>query len=229
MKTFKIAIDGPGGAGKSTVAKALAERLGFVYLDTGAIYRTVACYTAMMGVPAEDGEGVARLMKDVNVGITFPEDGRQHMLLNGIDVTDRLRTPEMSMRASTVSAYPIVRDTLLDLQRNVAKEHDVIMDGRDIGTVVLPDADLKLFLTASPETRAKRRYDELKGKGKEIAYNTVLQELIQRDAQDTNRAFRPLRCAEDAVTVDSSLLTQQETIETILELVRKVREKQECI
>lgn len=225
METFKIAIDGPGGAGKSTVAKALASCLGYVYLDTGAIYRTVACYTTMMNVAAEDANGVAKLMDSVEIRISFPEDGRQHMLLNGEDVTDKLRTPEMSMRASTVSAYPVVRDTLLDLQRNVAKEHNVIMDGRDIGTVVLPDADLKLFLTASPEVRASRRYEELKGKGKDISYQSVLEELIQRDAQDMNRAFRPLRCAEDAVTVDSSAMSQDETVNTILAIVRDVWEK----
>ena len=218
---FSVAIDGPAGAGKSTMAKALAAQLGCVYLDTGAIYRTVAYHMALMGISPKDRDGVARMIDDVNIRIEFPEDGRQHMILNGCDVTDELRTPEMSRGASLVSAHAVVRDVLLDLQRDMAKTHNVVMDGRDIGTVVLPDADVKIFLTASAEVRAKRRLEELRRKGEQADFKTVLADIERRDEQDSTRAIAPLRCAPDAVRVDTSDHDIDACVAMLLQIVRE--------
>ncbi|MEA4966282.1 MAG: (d)CMP kinase [Oscillospiraceae bacterium] len=219
---YSIAIDGPSGAGKSTMAQAVAAALGCVYLDTGAIYRTVACHMALMGISPRDGDGVRRLLDDVNIEIRFPGDGVQHMILNGRDMTGELRTPEISRKASLVSAQPTVRAYLLEVQRDIAKQHSVIMDGRDIGTVVLPDADVKIFLTASPEIRARRRFLELREKGhKKETYDHVLEEMKQRDLQDSTREIAPLRPADDAVIIDTSDCGVEESIRRILAVIRE--------
>ena len=205
-KTYAIAIDGPAGAGKSTIAKRLAKELGYHYVDTGAIYRTVAYFMDLLGVSPKDTDGVERYIDELTIEIQYDEEGKQHMLMNGMDVTDEIRTQDISQKASLVSAQPVVREVLLDMQRDVAKAHNVIMDGRDIGTVVLPKADVKIFLTATPEVRAKRRCDELIAKGQKASYEQVLKEIIQRDYQDTHREIAPLKLARDSVKVDSSEL-----------------------
>ncbi len=213
MSTYHaIALDGPAGAGKSTIARRLAAELDYVYVDTGAIYRTVGYYIWICGIGGRDGDGVRRLLDDVNVRIEYPGDGLQHMFLNGKDITSDIRTPEISTYASQVSAHKCVRDFLLDTQRDLAKTHNVVMDGRDIGTVVLPDADVKIFLTASPEVRAKRRWKELQEKGCKDSYEKVLADMKQRDLQDSTRAIAPLRQAEDAVLLDTSEMTLEEAI-----------------
>ena len=203
-KTYSIAIDGPAGAGKSTIAKALAKELGYHYVDTGAIYRTVAYFLDLWGVSPKDVDGVERYIDELTVQIEYDETGKQHMIMNGMDVSDEIRTPEISQKASLVSAHKVVRDMLLDMQRDVAKKHNVIMDGRDIGTVVLPDATVKIFLTASAEVRAKRRTDELLAKGQMVDFEKTLKEIQQRDYQDSHRAIAPLKQAEDAVLLDTS-------------------------
>lgn len=220
-KYFSIAIDGPAGAGKSTLARRAAERLGFRYVDTGAIYRTVGCHMALMGIGPRDADGIRRLIGDVNIKLVWPEDGRQHMILNGFDVTDEIRTPEMSNYASCVSALPTVRQELLEMQRSIARENNVIMDGRDIGTVVLPHADVKIFLTASDTVRAKRRFDELAAKGERVSLEKVLSDMRQRDRQDSERAAAPLRCAEDAVRLDTSEMGLDEAEQAIIDIVRR--------
>ena len=207
-----VAIDGPSGAGKSTIAKRLAKELGYVYVDTGAIYRTVGYYIWICGIGGRDVDGVTRLLDDVNVRIEYPGDGLQHMFLNGKDITGEIRTPEISSYASQVSAHKCVRDFLMDTQRDLAKTHDVIMDGRDIGTVVLPDAEVKIFLTASPEVRAKRRFKELQEKGCKDSFEKVLADMKQRDLQDSTRAIAPLRQAEDAVLLDTSDMDLEQAI-----------------
>jgi len=214
-----IAIDGPAGAGKSTLAKRLAKELGYVYVDTGAIYRTVGYYIWLCGIGGRDADGVARLIDEVNVKIEYPGDGVQHMILNGKDITDDIRTPEISSYASQVSAHKCVRDYLLETQRELARTHNVVMDGRDIGTVVLPDAQVKIFLTASPEVRAKRRHLELTEKGIKDTYEKVLADMKQRDLQDSTRPIAPLKQAEDAVLLDSSLLTLEETLAAMKAIV----------
>ena len=206
MKFFSIAIDGPAGAGKSTIAKRLAKELGYCYVDTGAIYRTVAYFLDLLGVSPKDVDGVERYIDELTIGIEYDEEGKQHMLMNGMDVTDDIRTQDISQKASLVSAHKVVRDVLLDMQRQVAREHNVIMDGRDIGTVVLPNADVKIFLSASAEIRAKRRFDELMAKGQTTTFEQVLKDVKQRDYQDTHREIAPLKQAHDAVLVDSSNL-----------------------
>ena len=222
MKDFySIAIDGPSGAGKSTMARKLAADFGFIYVDTGAIYRTVGYHMWLYGIGPKDVDGVTRLLDDVNIQIEHQPDGVQHMILNGEDVTSELRTPEMSMYASGVSAQPCVRAFLLDMQRQLARTHNVIMDGRDIGTVVLPHADVKIFLTADAEVRAKRRYDELQQKGDKTPYAQILAETKQRDKQDSERAAAPLRQAADAVVLDTSGYTLEQSVEAILSLVRR--------
>ena len=218
-KYHSIAIDGPAGAGKSTMAKACAKELGYLYVDTGAIYRTVGYYMCLMGIGPKDKDGIARLIDEVNIEIRY-EDGVQHMILNGEDVTGEIRTPEMSRYASGVSAQPCVRAFLLDMQRQLARMHDVIMDGRDIGTVVLPDADVKIFLTADVAVRARRRFEELQEKGEKTTYDQVLREMQARDKQDSERAAAPLRQAEDAVLLDTSDCTLQQSVEKILAIVR---------
>ena len=205
-KHYSIAIDGPSGAGKSTLAQAVARELGLVYVDTGAIYRSVGYYAYQKGVDPRDQQAVAALLPEIHIEITYGEDGLQHMLLNGTDVTREIRLPEISMYASHVSAIPAVRAFLLDMQREMARSHSVIMDGRDIGTVVLPDATVKIFLTASPEARAQRRFAELQAKGEQADFETVLADIRRRDDQDTHRATAPLRRADDAVLVDTSEL-----------------------
>ena len=179
-KTYTIAIDGPAGAGKSTIARALAKELGYYYVDTGAIYRTVAYFLDLLGVSPKDVDGVERYLDELTVEIQYDAEGKQHMIMNGMDVSDEIRTPDISQKASLVSAHAIVRDMLLDMQRDVAKKHNVIMDGRDIGTVVLPRATVKIFLTASPEVRAQRRLDEMLAKGQQGNFQQVLADFKQR-------------------------------------------------
>lgn len=219
-KFYSVAIDGPSGAGKSTLARRVAERLGFRYVDTGAIYRAVGYHMALMGVGPRDKDGIMRFIDDVNIQIVYADDGIQHMILNGHDITDEIRTPEMSAYASGVSALPCVRDYLLDMQRSLARTNNVIMDGRDIGTVVLPQADVKIFLTASAEVRAQRRYAELISKGENVTLDKVLADMRQRDKQDSTRAIAPLRCAEDAVRLDTSEMSLDEAEAAILKIVR---------
>ena len=220
-KTYAIAIDGPAGAGKSTIAKALAKELGFRYVDTGAIYRTVAYFLDLLGVSPKDVDGVERYIDELTVNIEYDETGLQHMIMNGMDVTGDIRSQDISQKASLVSAHAVVREVLLDMQRDVARKNNVIMDGRDIGTVVLPNADVKIFLTASPEVRAKRRTDELTAKGQKAVYETILKEIIQRDYQDSHRLVAPLKQADDAVLVDTSNLNIEEVMETIKGIVRE--------
>ena len=221
-KTYSIAIDGPAGAGKSTMAKALAKELGYYYVDTGAIYRTVAYFMDLLGISPKDVDGVERYIDELTVEIEYDEEGKQHMLMNGMDVTDEIRTQDISQKASLVSAHAVVREVLLDMQRDVARKHNVIMDGRDIGTVVLPKADVKIFLTASPEVRAKRRTEELLAKGQKANYDTVLKEIIQRDYQDTHRPIAPLKMCRDSIKLDTSGMSIEEVI---AEMRRIVKEK----
>ncbi len=218
-KFHAIAIDGPAGAGKSTMAKRIAKELGYVYVDTGAIYRTVGYYVWLCGIGGRDVDGVTRLIDEVNIAIEYPEDGLQHMILNGKDVTGEIRTPEMSSYASQVSAHKCVRDFLLDTQRELARTHNVVMDGRDIGTVVLPDAEVKIFLTASPEVRARRRYIELQEKGVSDSYEKVLADMKQRDLQDSTRPIAPLKQAKDAILLDTSSMTLEEAVAAIKSIV----------
>ncbi len=203
-KTYSIAIDGPAGAGKSTIAKRLAKELGYMYVDTGAIYRTVAYFFDLWGVAPKDIDGITRYIDELTINIEYDEDGAQHMIMNGMDVTKDIRTQDISQKASLVSAHAIVRDAMMDMQRSVAKKYNVIMDGRDIGTVVLPKANVKIFLTASAEVRAKRRTEELIAKGEKADYNTVLKEIRQRDYQDTHREVAPLKMCRDSVKLDTS-------------------------
>ena len=203
-KKYSIAIDGPAGAGKSTIAKAMAKELGYYYVDTGAIYRTVAYFMDLLGIAPKDVDGITRYIDELTIEIEYDEEGKQHMIMNGMDVTGDIRTQDISQKASLVSAHAVVREMLLDMQRDLARKHNVIMDGRDIGTVVLPKATVKIFLTADPEVRAKRRFDELTAKGTETTFEKVLAEVKQRDLQDSTRAIAPLKQAKDAVLVDTS-------------------------
>jgi len=220
-KFVSVAIDGPAGAGKSTMAKRVAKELGFLYVDTGAIYRTVGYHMWLMGIGPKDADGIKRCLDDVNIEIRHEDDGVQHMILNGKDVTGEIRTPEMSKYASGVSAQKCVRDFLLDMQRKFARRHNVVMDGRDIGTVVLPNAQVKIFLTASAEERARRRFAELTEKGEKVSFEKVLQDMIARDKQDTERAIAPLKAAPDAVKLDTSGNTIEQSIDEILAIVRR--------
>ena len=214
-----IAIDGPSGAGKSTQARRLAKEFSFIYVDTGAIYRTLglACHRA--GTDRKDAAAVMELLKTLDIDIRYNPEGEQRMFLNGEDVSGKIRQPEISICASDVSALPEVRAFLLEMQRKFARENNVVMDGRDIGTVVLPDAELKIFLTASPEARAARRLLDLKAKGIEESFDQVLQDINYRDEQDTRRAAAPLKMAEDAVLVDSSDIDFEETFAVLCDLV----------
>ena len=205
-KTYSIAIDGPAGSGKSTMAKRLAAELGYRYVDTGAIYRTVAYFFDLWGVSPKDIDGIRRYIDELNIDIEYDEEGTQHMLMNGIDVTGDIRTQDISQKASLISAHAIVRDMLLDMQRDVAKKYNVIMDGRDIGSVVLPKANVKIFLTASAEVRAQRRTDELIAKGQKANFATILKEIQQRDYQDTHREVAPLKMCRDSIKLDTSNL-----------------------
>ena len=223
-KFFSIAIDGPAGAGKSTMAKRIAKDLDFVYVDTGAIYRTVGYYIWLCGIGGRDADGVARLIDEVTVKIEYPGDGLQHMILNGKDITEDIRTPEISSYASQVSAHKCVRDYLLETQRELARTHNVVMDGRDIGTVVLPNADVKIFLTATPEVRARRRHLELQEKGIKDSYEKVLADMKQRDLQDSTRPIAPLKQAKDAELLDTSDLTLEESVAAMKAIIgRKLK------
>ena len=217
---FKIAIDGPGGAGKSTVAKAVAKQLGIVYVDTGALYRTVGYYVRGKDVSPKDAEGVTALLPEISIEVKYV-DGSQRVYLNGEDLGDRIRTPEMSMYASAVSAIPTVRSFLLDTQRDIARKNSVIMDGRDIGTVILPDAEVKIFMTASAECRAKRRYDELIAKGADVKYEDVLAEMNERDHNDSTRDIAPTAAADDAVLLDTSDMSFDEVVAAVIKMTNE--------
>ena len=220
-KTYSIAIDGPAGAGKSTIAKRLAKELGYQYVDTGAIYRTVAYFLDLWGISPKDIDGITRYIDELTINIEYDEDGLQHMIMNGMDVTADIRTQDVSQKASLVSAHAIVRDMLLDMQRDVAKQYNVIMDGRDIGTVVLPKANVKIFLTASAEVRARRRTDELIAKGQKANFEQILKEIQQRDYQDTHREVAPLKLARDSVKVDTSEMDIDQVVAEIKSIVGK--------
>ncbi len=217
---FAIAIDGPAGAGKSSIAKAMAKKLNFIYVDTGALYRTVAIHLLDNNVDPGNTEAVEGALADIVVTMEHKEDG-QHVFLNGKDVTQRIRTPEVSMAASTSSAIPAVRNFLFSLQKGMAERYNVIMDGRDIGTVVLPNAQVKIFLTASPEERAKRRTLEFEAKGEKADYQEILEDVKKRDYQDSNREIAPLKPAEDGIIVDSSNLSFGEVVETLIDIVKE--------
>lgn len=215
---FSIAIDGPAGAGKSTIAKALAERLGAIYLDTGAMYRTVALY--MHDADINGAESIARAVNDPKIEVQFV-NGKQHMLLNGVDVNNRLRTPEASMMASRVSAVPAVRERLVALQREIAAGHAVVMDGRDIGTKVLPNATLKVYLTASCEVRAERRFAELKESNPNLTLEQVLADIVERDYNDAHREASPMYQASDAIRIDTSNMNRDQVVAAIIDLLLK--------
>lgn len=217
---INIAIDGPAGAGKSTIARKAASELGFIYIDTGALYRTVGVAAMRENKLGSDSEIESVLTDELSVELRF-SDGIQKMYLNGEDVSEAIRTPEASMAASKVSAVPAVRAYLFDLQKRIAKENNCLMDGRDIGTVVLPDADVKIFLTASPEARAKRRYKELVEKGSDVKYEDVLSDMVKRDYDDSHRAIAPLKQAEDAILVDTSDIGLEESIALIIRTIKE--------
>lgn len=220
-----IAIDGPAGAGKSTIARALAKRLGYIYVDTGALYRAVAYSAVCYGMPPTDEAAVAVLLPAMNVRLGYVE-GEQRVFVNNTDVTDHIRTPEMSRAASDVSAFPSVRAFLLELQRKIAAENNVVMDGRDIGTVVLPNAQIKIFLTASPEDRARRRTLELEQRGTPQPYEDVLKDVTQRDYNDSHRAAAPLCKAEDAILVDTTGNTLEQSMERLTSVVEQALAQQ---
>lgn len=219
-QTIQIAIDGPSGAGKSTMAKLLAGQLGFVYVDTGAMYRAVGLYAQRAGIPAEQIEALLPQLGQVHVELRYVE-GSQRVLLNGEDVSEPIRTEESSRYASAVSALPEVRRFLLDLQRQLAERSNVIMDGRDIGTVILPQAQVKIFLTASPEERARRRFLEQQQKGEPVTYEQVYRQQLERDRRDSQRAVAPLRPAEDAVILDATAYSLEQTLERMKEIIRE--------
>ena len=221
MNYISIAIDGPAGAGKSTLARQLAGELGYLYVDTGAIYRTVAVKACRAGVDAADAEKVIPLLSDMDIRMEYDAQGVQRMYLDGEDVSEAIREHHVSALASKVSAIPAVRAFLLDFQRKQAREHNVIMDGRDIGTVVLPDADVKIFLTASPEARARRRTLELQQKGQQADFEGILRDIMARDEQDRNRPIAPLKQADDAVLVDTTRLDLQGSLEALKTAVKE--------
>ena len=219
MNKFSVAIDGPAGAGKSTIAKAAAQKLCFVYVDTGAIYRTVGLAAKRHGYAADDHENVVAMLPSLVIDMRYV-DGVQKMFLNDEDVSEAIRTPEASHYASNVAAMPEVRTYLMDMQRDMAKRYDVLMDGRDIGTVVLPNANLKIFLTASAEERARRRFAQLQEKGTIQPYEEVLAEIIERDKRDSERETAPLKQADDAILLDTSDLTQEQSIQAVIDLIQ---------
>lgn len=221
MSIYSVAVDGPSGAGKSTLSKALARELGIVYVDTGAIYRTIGYYIFREGIDPKDAGAVVAALPLIHVDMCYSEDGLQHMLLNGEDVTEQIRLPEISMYASAVSAIPPVRDYLLEMQRDMARRSSVIMDGRDIGTVVLPDAQVKIFLTADVEVRARRRTAELELRGTPKPFEQVLEEMKQRDWADSHRDAAPLQEAEDAIRVDTTDMDFQQSKEAIMQVIRR--------
>ena len=220
MRFMNVAIDGPAGAGKSTIAKACAKELGYIYVDTGAMYRGIALYMVDHKIRPTDIEAVKQALLDVNVTLRY-EDGKQLLIVNGQDVFDRIRTPEVSAAASLFSAIPEVRKALLDLQHDIAEKNNVLMDGRDIGTVILPQAQVKIYLDASPEIRGKRRYDELVLKGESVVLEDIIEDVKQRDYQDMHRETSPLKKADDAIVVDSSYMTIEEVQNKIVSLVRE--------
>ena len=215
----KIAIDGPAGAGKSSISKKVAKALGYIYIDTGAMYRTVGLKAVRCGIDTKDSEGVASILPALDIDIRH-EGVEQHIFLDGENVSDQIRTPEISMAASNVSAIPAVRVALVDLQRKLAENHDVVMDGRDIGSFVLPDAEVKIFLTASVDARAQRRYKELLEKGETVDFEAVREDMIIRDKQDSTRAVSPLVVAEGATVIDTSKLTFEESVNAVIEHIR---------
>lgn len=217
---INVAIDGPAGAGKSTIARRVAARLGYIYVDTGALYRSVAWYVLSKGEKTDDKEVVPALLPEIDLTMDFI-DGEQHVFVNGEDVSEAIRTPEVSMGASNVSALPPVRDFLFSLQKDLAEKHNVLMDGRDIGTVVLPDADVKIFLTASPEERAERRVRQLEEKGIHADYDSILKEIIQRDYNDSHREAAPLKQADDAVLADTTKLNLEESVALIEKIIQE--------
>lgn len=217
---IQIAIDGPGGAGKSTISKGVAAKLGIVYVDTGALYRTVGYYVRKKELDPHDRDAVGAILPEISIEVAYV-DGAQHVFLNGEDLGDKIRTPEMSMYASAVSAIPSVRAFLLETQKEIARKNSVIMDGRDIGTVILPNADVKIYLTASAECRAKRRYDELVAKGQNVRFEDVLREMNERDTQDSTREIAPAQAAEDAILLDNTGMNLEESIEAVISLVRE--------
>ena len=221
MRKIRIAIDGPSGAGKSTLARSAAEKLGFLYVDTGAIYRTIGYHIYLQRIDPADEAAVTAQLPQLRVEIKHGGDGLQHMLLNGRDVTAEIRLPEISRYASAVAAYPAVRAYLLEIQRQLAREHSVLMDGRDIGTVVLPEAEVKIFLTAAPEARAQRRCLELEQRGTPEPYEKVLEDIRRRDWDDSHRAIAPLRQAEDAAVLDTTELTFAQSEEALVALIRE--------
>ena len=216
---YRIALDGPSGAGKSTIAKRLSAELGFVYVDTGAMYRSIGLYCLQNGIDTADEAAVTAALPQIDIALKYV-DGEQCVILGGTDVSKEIRINEVSMAASKVSAYKAVRAFLLDTQRNMAKTQSVIMDGRDIGTVVLPDAEIKIFIVADPEERAKRRYKELIERGQNVPFEEVLKDIIQRDYNDENRAEAPLRQAEDAIRLDTSLLDFEQSYNAVLEIAK---------
>ncbi len=221
MKYVSVAIDGPSGAGKSTLARKAAAILGYLYVDTGAIYRTVALSAVRGGIDPADAQALVPTLEQLDIRLEYGEDGLQHMYLNGEDVSQAIRVHEISQHASTVSAIPAVRAFLLELQRDLARKNNVIMDGRDIGTVVLPQAQVKIYLTASPESRAHRRYLELQQRGQDTELDTVLRDIIKRDEQDSNRPIAPLRQAEDAVLLDTTQLNLEQSLQAILDIIKE--------
>lgn len=225
MGYISVAIDGPSGAGKSTVARAAAARLGYVYVDIGAMYRAIGLAVCRRGISGEDAAGIAAALPEIEIRLAY-QDGAQRVMLNDEDVSDAIRTPEIAHYASKVSAVPEVRQFLLDVQRDMAKKGNILMDGRDIGTVILPHAPVKIFLTASAETRAERRYLELAEKGQQVTRESVLHDIVERDRQDMTRAVAPLRQAEDAVLLDTSEMTLEESIDAVLQIIRKKTEDQ---
>lgn len=216
---INVAIDGPAGAGKSSVAKIVSKKLGYIYVDTGALYRTVGLYSIRSGVDTKNPQAVEATLPNIKVELKFVDD-TQHVFLNGEDVSEAIRTPEASMGASNVSSIPAVRAFLFDLQRDIAKNNNCIMDGRDIGTVVLPNAQVKIFLTTSPESRAQRRYKELIEKGEKVDFQDVLDDINKRDYQDTHREIAPLKQAEDAIFFDNGEYNLEEGAEKIIEIIR---------
>lgn len=218
-KKISIAIDGPAGAGKSTIARRLAQEMGYRYVDTGAIYRTVAYFMDLWGVSPKDTDGVNRYIDELTVNIEYDDEGIQHMIMNGMDVTADIRTPEISQKASLIAAQPVVREALLDMQREAARQYDVVMDGRDIGSVVLPKATVKIFLTASAEVRAHRRCKELQEKGQKVDYDQILKDIRQRDYQDTHRDIAPLKMTRDSVKLDTSDMTIDQVIDAMKKII----------
>lgn len=221
MRTISVAIDGPSGAGKSTLAKSISSKIGYVYVDTGALYRTIGYHVFRLGIDPKDQVAVEAVLPDIQVEMNYGDDGLQHMLLNGQDVTKEIRLPEISMYASAVSAHPPVRAFLLEMQRHLAQTNNVIMDGRDIGTVVLPDAQVKVFLTATAEERARRRYLELEERGTPQSYESVFQDIQQRDYNDSHRAAAPLKQADDAVLLDTTELSFAESEQALMKIIEE--------